>query len=126
MAVARRITQWRMLEGRQHSLSLTAVLSIRGVSIPRSLSSTVAQKVTAFKDSRSMHARARGRWHAGDRAETGALVRGIVWPVYRTWGILPALLGRILSRDPLTHLRWRARMFLRLPFNPPSDRFEPQ
>jgi hypothetical protein len=46
------------------------------------------------------------------------------WQVYAKWGILPRLVARLRTRDPVERMRIPVKMFLRFPFNPPGYRFE--
>lgn len=52
------------------------------------------------------------------------LFADLAWKVYEKWGVLPRLLARLVTRDPVKRLRICVNLFLLFPFNAPSYIFD--
>lgn len=52
------------------------------------------------------------------------LFADVAWQIYEKGGILPDLVTRVITRDPVERMRMRVSMFLRFPFNPPGYIFK--
>jgi len=59
-----------------------------------------------------------------ERAYAIELFADAAWKIYEKWGLVPRLLARFVTRDPVERMRWRVNGFLRFPFNPPAYEFE--
>ncbi|MFV1998433.1 MAG: L-2-amino-thiazoline-4-carboxylic acid hydrolase [Acidiferrobacterales bacterium] len=53
-----------------------------------------------------------------------SLFSDLAWKVYQTWGRLPIIVARVVTRDPRKRVRIAVNMFLRFPFTPPGYIFE--
>lgn len=52
------------------------------------------------------------------------LVADAGWQIYERCGVIPRLIARRQSHDPLAQMRIMVGLFLRYPFNPPGYQFE--
>jgi ubiquinone biosynthesis protein len=59
-----------------------------------------------------------------DPQEASEVLAEMAWRVYRTWGLVPAVIARLFTPDPLRRLRICTDLFRRFPFNPPGYRME--
>jgi ubiquinone biosynthesis protein len=53
-----------------------------------------------------------------------SLIADFAWVIYQKWGILPRLISRLRTRDPVKRMRICLNLFLRFPFNPPGYIFQ--
>lgn len=44
----------------------------------------------------------------------------VAWRVYEKWGVVPRVVARLPTRDPVKQMRICVNLFLRFPFNPPG------
>jgi hypothetical protein len=58
-----------------------------------------------------------------DPQEASELLAEMAWRVYRTWGLVPAVIARLFTPDPLRRLRICTGLFS-ASFNPPGYRME--